>query len=80
MTELTAIPEIGPRLAAMLRELGYQHAEDLKNENAEKMYARLIAQRGEHIDRCVLYIFRFAVAHTACPEKTAGKRWWHFKK
>ncbi len=58
------------KLAADLEKLGYRAVADLQGEDAEAMYARLMSLAGQHIDRCVLYVFRCAVyfAETAQPE------------
>ena len=78
--ELEIIPGVGRSLAADLRSLGVQRVEDLKNQNPEEMYERLMHQVGSHVDRCVLYVFReavyFASHETHDPEKL---KWWNWK-
>jgi hypothetical protein len=78
--DLQTIPGVGPSLAQDLRELGIARVADLRGQDPEHLYARLIAQRGVHQDRCVLYVFRCAVyfAETAAPEPERLK-WWHWK-
>ena len=63
-----------------LRDLGIQHVAELRGQDPERLYARLIAQRGVHQDRCVLYVFRCAVyfAETAQPDAERLK-WWNWK-
>ena len=58
---LQSIPGVGPSIARDLRELGYHSVRDLRNADPEEMYARLIRTRGQHQDRCVLYVFRCAI-------------------
>lgn len=77
--ELQKIPNVGPRLASILLELGYHEAADLVGENPETMYARVCGLHGKTVDRCVLYVFRFAVEWASTPEKIANKKWWDFK-
>jgi hypothetical protein len=78
--DLQTIPGVGPSLAQDLRELGVTEVADLRGQDPEQLYARLIAQRGVHQDRCVLYVFRCAVyfAETPAPEPERLK-WWHWK-
>jgi hypothetical protein len=78
--ELQTIPGVGPSLAHDLRDLGIERLADLRGQSPERMYAQLIAQRGIHQDRCVLYVFRCAVyfAETAEPEPERLK-WWNWK-
>ena len=78
--DLQTIPGVGPSLAQDLRDLGIARVADLRGQDPERLYARLIAQRGVHQDRCVLYVFRCAVyfAETPHPESERLK-WWHWK-
>ncbi len=77
---LQVIPGVGKSLARDLSDLGYQSVHDLRGQNPEKMYRALCQLRGEHIDRCVLYVFRCAVyfaSHTDHdPERL---KWWNWK-
>lgn len=77
---LQVIPGIGKSLSQDLIDLGYKDVDDLDGEDPEAMYRRLIALRGHHIDRCVLYTFRcavyFATEQTHEPELL---RWWNWK-
>jgi len=52
----------------------------LKKKNPETLYRRLERQAGEHMDRCVLYVFRCAVyyAETKRPNPELLK-WWNWK-
>lgn len=76
---LESIPGIGKSLAEDLRVLGIQKSSDLVGKDPEKMYKKLMALHGTHIDRCVLYTFRCAVycASTKSPDlkKTL---WWNW--
>lgn len=77
---LTAIPGVGPSLAVDLEKLGYKNVSDLKSEEAETMYTRLMDIEGKHVDRCVLYVFRCAVyfVNTSNPEPKKLV-WWNWK-
>lgn len=77
---LTDIPGVGPSIANDLQSLGYSKPADLRGEDPEAMYERLMAQSGAHIDRCILYVFRCAVyyARTDNPD-TDRLLWWNWK-
>ena len=78
--ELQNIPGVGPSLARDLTDLGYIHIPQLRNADPEAMYQKLLAIRGEHVDRCVLYVFRCAVYYASNevhdPERL---KWWNWK-
>jgi len=78
--QLQIIPGIGKSLSRDLVDLGYQDVNELKNENPDFMYQKLIDIRGRHIDRCVLYVFRCAVyfASNSTHEPRLLK-WWNWK-
>ena len=78
--ELQIIPGVGKRLSQDLVDLGYSKVEDLRGEDPERMYQSLCSQRGQHIDRCVLYVFRCAVyfASNSVHEPELLK-WWNWK-
>ena len=79
-SEFQRIPGVGDSLSKDLVDLGYQKINELKGENPETMYENLMALRGEHIDRCVLYVFRCAVyfASNSVHEPELLK-WWNWK-
>jgi hypothetical protein len=78
--ELQSIPGVGASLAQDLRDLGYEQVSQLRGADPEHMYQLLCVLRGEHIDRCVLYVFRCATyyANHAVhdPERL---KWWRWK-
>jgi hypothetical protein len=77
---LQAIPGVGPSIAEDLRALGIRSAAQLRNQDPEKLYARLITLRGAHQDRCVLYVFRCAVYFASTPRpKPRLLKWWNWK-
>jgi hypothetical protein len=80
MTELEKIPGVGGKLADELRLLGYQQAGQLKGQDPEQMYQKLVALHGHHIDRCVLYVFRCAVYFASNTVHDPAKlKWWYWK-
>lgn len=77
---LQQIPGVGPRIAADLLDLGYTTPRALKRASPERMYARLCALRGQHIDRCMLYVFRCAVYYATTPRPDPERlKWWNWK-
>ena len=77
---LQSIPGIGPKLAQALTDLGYLGVSQLRDADPEQMYEQLGVLRGNHIDRCVLYVFRCAVYFAGNkvhdPERL---KWWNWK-
>ena len=77
---LQDIPGIGPNLAQHLREIGFNEPSELRNQDAERMYAQLCEHHGRGIDRCVLYAFRCAVNYASHEEQDPELlKWWHWK-
>lgn len=77
--DLTDVPGIGPKKAALLQEMGYGSLDSLRGEDADDIYARAQLTEGRPLDKCVLYAFRCAVAYSEDPEPDpAAYRWWHF--
>lgn len=78
--KLQEIPGIGPKMEADLNLIGFDTAEQLAGADPEQMYQQLMQQHGQHIDRCVLYVFRCAVYFAGNtvhdPEKL---KWWNWK-
>ncbi len=80
LKELQTIPGVGKSLAKDLIDLGYQKVNELKGEDPEIMYQNLMTLRGQHIDRCVLYVFRCAVYYASKSiHKPELLKWWNWK-
>ena len=71
---------MGPSIAADLRRLGVRHTADLAGRDPQQLYGQLEELAGEHVDRCVLYVFRAAVHHAdgAVGDPELAK-WWNWK-
>lgn len=80
MTDLQAIPGVGPSIAKYLQALGYRGVEDLRGEDPEAMYRRSNDLTGRRQDPCLLYTYRCAVyfAETPKPDPELLK-WWSWK-
>ena len=78
--EFQIIPSVGPSLAQDFVDLGYSHVSDIQNCDPERMYRELCELRGEHIDRCVLYVFRCAVYYASNSFREPELlKWWNWK-
>lgn len=80
LKRLQAIPSVGPSLAHDLFTLGYRSASDLADQDPEAMYQQLMDHVGQHVDRCVLYVFRCAVYFASNDQHDPEKlKWWSWK-
>ncbi len=80
LLELQRIPGVGASLADDLYRLGFRKVEDLRDQDPEAIYRSLMALEGQHVDRCVLYVFRCAV-YFASNETHDEEllKWWNWK-
>lgn len=80
LKEFRTIPGIGVEGAKDLWDLGFRTIDDLKNQDPEMLYHQHCLQKGQTVDRCVLYVFRCAVYYashaTHDPELL---KWWNWK-
>ncbi len=74
-----AIPGVGPSIAHDIEILGFNKVDDLKNQDAEQMYEKLMQLQGTHIDRCVLYVFRCAIYYAEGGSDAKKLKWWNWK-
>jgi len=80
LQELQTIPGVGKSIAHDLIDLGIRHVRDLKGRDPERLYQKLNALRGHHIDRCVLYTFRCAVYFASKTKHDPHLlKWWNWK-
>jgi len=78
--DLQRIPGVGPAIAGDLRRLGVERVADLRGRDPEAMYEELQRLSGQHLDRCLLYVFREAVYYAATPHPERELiKWWHWK-
>jgi hypothetical protein len=76
---LQKIPGVGPSIAKDLRDIGIVSIHDLKDKNPDKLYESLMRKVGNHVDRCVLYVFRCAVYYANGGNETEKLKWWYWK-
>jgi hypothetical protein len=72
---LEQLPNIGPSLAADLRQIGIAHPKDLRGKDAFVLYQRLCAATGQRQDPCVLDTF---MAATDFMGGAPAAPWWHY--
>lgn len=77
---LTVIPGVGTNMAAHLNVLGIECVDDLKGQDPEALYTRECVMQGGTVDRCVLYVYRLAVAYAEGRiEDPEQLKWWNWK-
>jgi hypothetical protein len=78
--DLSRIPGVGPSIASDLYLLGIRQVADLRGRDPEFLYSELCREMGQHVDRCVLYVFRCAV-YFASESKHDPEllKWWNWK-
>ncbi len=72
---LEQLPNIGPSLAADLREVGIALPQDLASQDAFALYLRLCTLRGRRQDPCVLDTFMAAVDFM---RGAPPQHWWNY--
>ena len=78
--DLLRIPGVGPSLARDLADLGIHTVSALRRQSPERLYEQLCTLRGQHQDRCVLYVFRCAVYFATEPAPEPERlKWWNWK-
>ena len=78
--DLQIFPGVGKSIAQDLVDLGIIAVSDLKSQNPETLYEQLCVLRGQHIDRCMLYVFRCAVYFASEDQHDPYLlKWWHWK-
>ncbi|RJQ28576.1 pathogenicity locus [Candidatus Parcubacteria bacterium] len=80
LRELKTIPGVGKEIAVDLWNLGIRSVKDLRGKNPERLYRKLCAYEGKHIDRCMLYIMRCAVYYASNKKHNPRLlKWWNWK-
>jgi hypothetical protein len=72
---LEQLPNIGPSLAADLRQIGIRHPADLRGKDAYQLYRELCQATGQRQDPCVLDTF---MAATDFMRGAQAAPWWHY--
>ncbi len=75
VTQLEALPNIGPAIAADLRLINIDHPQQLIGVDPLALYNKLCAKTGQQHDPCVLDVFMSAVDFM---QGGSPKPWWEF--
>ncbi len=73
--DLEALPNIGPAVAAVLRQLGIRTPADLKDQDPYVLYQQWCVQTGSRQDPCLLDTF---IAATRFMAGEPPRPWWHY--
>lgn len=80
LKEFRRIPGVGKSIAEDLWKLDLRSVQDLRDRDPEELYTALCLQQGQHVDRCMLYVFRCAIYYATHemydPELL---KWWNWK-
>lgn len=74
LAKLEQLPNVGPKIARILRRLGLKVPQDLKGRDPYQMYLELCQRHGT-CDPCVLDVFISAVKFI---DGGPAKPWWKF--
>lgn len=77
VTRLEQLRNVGPSLAANLREVGIRVPGDLPGRDPYALYDALCAATGERQDPCVLDVFISAVRFM---EGAPARAWWRYTR
>lgn len=78
--EFQKIPGVGKKMCQDFVDLGYRTVDDLVGESPEHMYQSIMALRGMHVDRCVLYVYRCAIYFASHSNHDPELlKWWNWK-
>ena len=80
LKDLQQIPGVGKKIAKDMWNLGFRSVQDLKKRDPEELYLKLSRQKGTHINRCMLYVFRCAVYYASSKKQDPKLlKWWNWK-
>ncbi len=75
-----SLPGVGPSISKDLWALGMRTIEDVAQGDPEVMFEETRRQAGGTMDRCVLYVYRCAVAVARDPDIDPQlRKWWSWK-
>jgi hypothetical protein len=75
VVRLQEIPNVGPKMAAVLIKLGITRLQDAAGRDPDEMYHELCAIDAKRHDPCVRDIFTAVVSHA---EGGPARPWWEF--
>jgi nucleotidyltransferase/DNA polymerase involved in DNA repair len=77
LAALTAIPNIGPRIARKLLALDVRRLDDLRGRDPDELFERLCAMDGRRHDPCLLDTFAAAVEYA---DGGPSRPWWELSR
>lgn len=75
--DLRQLPNVGPAVARMLMRLGVERADDLRGQDAERLFQRLCDLDGKRHDPCLLDTFVALVDHA---NGAPARPWWYYSR
>ena len=74
------IPGVGKSISVDLWDLGLRSVQDLEGRDPEDMFEETRRLAGGSMDRCILYVYRCAVAYARDPDlEPELRKWWNWK-
>jgi hypothetical protein len=81
LMELQRIPSVGEKAAGDLASLGIHSVKDLRKKDPDQMFLQLCALKGQHVDKCMLYVLRCAVYYASHRKHDPRLlKWWNWKE
>ncbi len=78
--KIEEIPGIEPEGAQIIRGLGFEKVDDLRQKDAEELYYTLCTGRKTIVDKSVLYQLRCAIYYASVRVPDPKKlHWWYWK-
>ena len=79
MSDLRKVPGVGPKYEKEFMDLGYDSLESLKNADPDELYFDACVKHNFRLEKCILYVFRCAVAYAKDPDPDPEEyRWWYY--
>ena len=75
LTELTDLPNVGPKIASALFRMGIERPADLAGRDGMELYRTLCETTGERYDPCVLDVF---ISITRFMDGEEARPWWAY--
>jgi RecG-like helicase len=80
LKELQTVPGVGQKTAEDFWQIGVRSVRDLAGKNPERLYKKLCAKKQVPVDRCMLYVLRYAVYYASTKRHNAELlKWWNWK-
>jgi hypothetical protein len=77
MSDLRALPNVGPAIARKLARLGITGEDDLRGQDPDLLFERLCALDGRRHDPCLLDTFTAVVDYVG---GAPARPWWHYSR